>query len=181
MVLTEAPNSRARLLANLASRVWLMVAKILRSTSFLITMLDLISSFSESSLTVMPSEIVISRVMGGGAAGVARRVGRGTRPSRAGALSPRTGRAPGLSGAGRGSGGPVAKTAGGRWAVGGGAAGGGGVARFRGTGGGLRISAAWAASGEPPGNGGRGPDKAGPCALAAGAAPPADRLESDWL
>ena len=43
-----------------------MVAKILCSISFLITRLALTSSFSESSLTVMPSEIVISRLIGGG-------------------------------------------------------------------------------------------------------------------
>ena len=45
-----------------------MVAKIFFSTSFLITRLALMPSFSESSLTVMPSETVISRSMGGGAA-----------------------------------------------------------------------------------------------------------------
>ena len=44
-----------------------MVAKILRSTSFLMTRLDLTPSFSDSSLTVMPSPIVISRSIGGGA------------------------------------------------------------------------------------------------------------------
>ena len=37
MVLVEAPKSRASSLASLESSVWLMVAKILRSTSFLIT------------------------------------------------------------------------------------------------------------------------------------------------
>ena len=58
-----------------------MVAKILRSTSFLITRLALTSSFSESSLTVMPSEMVISRSMGGGAAGSSRRDGIRSRPS----------------------------------------------------------------------------------------------------
>jgi hypothetical protein len=47
-----------------------MVAKIFRSTSFLITRFDLIPSFSDSSLTVMPSPMVISRSMGGGGAGL---------------------------------------------------------------------------------------------------------------
>ena len=50
-----------------------MVAKILRSTSFLITRLALTPSFSESSLTVMPSEMVISRLIGGGPAIDSRR------------------------------------------------------------------------------------------------------------
>src|SRR5579883_558715 len=65
MVLVEAPNSRAISLASLESRVWLIVAKMLRSTSFLITRLALTSNFSESSLTVMPSEMVMARLMGG--------------------------------------------------------------------------------------------------------------------
>ncbi len=38
------------------------------------TMLAFTSSFSESSLTVMPSETVISRLIGGGPEGVWRRV-----------------------------------------------------------------------------------------------------------
>ena len=46
-----------------------MVAKIFFSTSFLITRLALTPSFSESSLTVMPSAMVISRSMGGGSKG----------------------------------------------------------------------------------------------------------------
>ena len=46
-----------------------MVAKIFLSTSFLISRLAFTPNFSESSLTVMPSEIVISRSIGGGAAG----------------------------------------------------------------------------------------------------------------
>ena len=50
-----------------------MVAKIFFSTSFLITRLALMPSFSDSSLTVMPSETVISRSMGGGAASCSRR------------------------------------------------------------------------------------------------------------
>ena len=52
-----------------------MVAKMPRSTSFLITKLAFTSSFSESSLTVMPSEMVISRLMGGGAAASRRDLG----------------------------------------------------------------------------------------------------------
>ena len=76
-VSVEAPNSRAMSVASLESSVWLMVAKMLRSTSFLITRLALTSSFSESSLTVMPSEMVISRLMGGGPESTCRRpVGR---------------------------------------------------------------------------------------------------------
>ncbi len=51
-----------------------MVAKtFFVSTSFLITRLALTPSFSESSLTVMPSETVISRSIGGGAAAIERR------------------------------------------------------------------------------------------------------------
>ena len=76
MVAVEAPNSRATSVASLESSVWLMVAKMLRSISFLITRLALTSSFSESSLTVMPSEMVISRLMGGGPASTWRRCGR---------------------------------------------------------------------------------------------------------
>ncbi len=45
-----------------------MVAKMPRSTSFLMTRSAFTSSFSESSLTVMPSEMVMSRLMGGGPA-----------------------------------------------------------------------------------------------------------------
>ena len=51
-----------------------MVAKMPRSISFLMTRLAFTSSFSESSLTVMPSEMVISRLMGGGPASTWRRV-----------------------------------------------------------------------------------------------------------
>ena len=51
-----------------------MVAKMPRSISFLMTRAALTSSFSESSLTVMPSEMVISRLMGGGPASTWRRV-----------------------------------------------------------------------------------------------------------
>ena len=40
-VAVDAPNSRARSVASLASSVWLMVAKILRSISFFITRLGL--------------------------------------------------------------------------------------------------------------------------------------------
>ena len=43
-----------------------MATKMPRSISFFITSAALTSSFSESSLTVMPSEIVISRLIGGG-------------------------------------------------------------------------------------------------------------------
>ena len=53
-----------------------MVAKMPRSTSFLMTKLAFTSSFSESSLTVMPSEMVMSRLMGGGAANSRRVCGR---------------------------------------------------------------------------------------------------------
>ena len=73
-LLVEAPKSRAISSAILASRFWLMVAKIFFSTSFLITRLALMPSFSESSFTVTPSEMVISRSMGGGAAASLRRV-----------------------------------------------------------------------------------------------------------
>ena len=55
--------------ASFTSSVWLMVAKIFLSTSRLITRLALTPNFSDSSLTVMPSAMVISRSMGGGAAG----------------------------------------------------------------------------------------------------------------
>src|ERR1039458_845511 len=65
MVLVEAPNSRAISVASLESSVWLMVARMLRSINFLMTMLALTSSFSESSLTVIPSVTVISRLTGG--------------------------------------------------------------------------------------------------------------------
>ena len=53
-----------------------MVAKMPRSISFFITSAAFTSSFSESSLTVMPSEIVISRLIGGGPASTCRRCGR---------------------------------------------------------------------------------------------------------
>src|ERR1017187_7726758 len=74
MVLVEAPNSRAISVASLESSVWLMVARMLRSINFLMTMLALTSSFSESSLTVIPSVTVISRLTGGGPEAVWRRV-----------------------------------------------------------------------------------------------------------
>ena len=62
----EAPNSRAISSASFTSSVWLMVANIFFSTSFLITRFAFTPSFSESSLTVMPSATVISRSIGGG-------------------------------------------------------------------------------------------------------------------
>ena len=75
-----------------------MVAKMPLSSSFLITRLAFTSSFSESSLTVMPSEMVICRLMGGGPLSAERRIGRSifssgslTRWSRCGRAPPRCG------------------------------------------------------------------------------------------
>ena len=55
-----------------------MATKIPRSISFFMTSAAFTSSFSESSLTVMPSEIVISRLIGGGPCTTFRRCGRRT-------------------------------------------------------------------------------------------------------
>ena len=67
-----APKARAISVAVCESRVWLIVAKMPLSSSFLITSLARASSFSESSLMLMPSLIVMLLVIGTstGAAGL---------------------------------------------------------------------------------------------------------------
>ena len=69
-LLVDAPKSRARSSAIFTSRFWLMVAKIFFSTSFLMTRLRLDAELLGKFLEVTPSEIVISRSMGGGADGL---------------------------------------------------------------------------------------------------------------
>ena len=64
---TSAPNSRASDVAVSVSSVVLMVIMMRRSSSFFRMSFARTSSFSESSLTVMPSASVIVRVTGGGA------------------------------------------------------------------------------------------------------------------
>ena len=70
------PKSRATSVATCASIVWLIVAKMPRLISRCIKSLALMSSFSVRSLTVMPSVMVISRVMGSGVNTGAERGGR---------------------------------------------------------------------------------------------------------
>ena len=60
----SAPKKRAISLANSVSSVWLIVAKTPRSNNLAIKSFARISSFSAKSLTLMPSLIVIVRVMG---------------------------------------------------------------------------------------------------------------------
>ena len=66
MTFVSAPKKRAISLASSASSVWLMVAKTPRSSSRAIRSLARISSFSARSFTLMPSVIVIFRVIGSG-------------------------------------------------------------------------------------------------------------------
>ena len=60
----SAPKKRAISLASSASSVWLMVAKTPRPSRREIKSLARMSSFSARSLTLMPSVIVILRVIG---------------------------------------------------------------------------------------------------------------------
>ena len=64
---TSAPNSRASEVAISVSSVVLIVIMMRRSRSFFRMSFARTSSFSDNSFTVMPSDIVIVRVTGGGA------------------------------------------------------------------------------------------------------------------
>jgi len=66
ITLVSAPKKRAISLASSASSVWLMVAKTPRESRRAIKSLARISSFSARSFTLMPSVMVMFRVMGCG-------------------------------------------------------------------------------------------------------------------
>jgi hypothetical protein len=88
MTLVSAPKNRAISLASSASSVWLMVAKTPRASNRAIKSFARISSFSARSLTLIPSVIVMFRVMGSGSFESDKR-GGGTKPFIGPSFTPR--------------------------------------------------------------------------------------------
>jgi hypothetical protein len=66
MTLVSAPKKRAMSLASSASSVWLMVAKTPRASRREMRSFARMPSFSARSFTLMPSVIVMLRVIGSG-------------------------------------------------------------------------------------------------------------------
>jgi hypothetical protein len=89
MTAVSAPNWRDISVASAASKVWLMVAKTPRASSRAIRSLARTSSFSASSFTLMPSVMVMVRVMGSGSLESEESRGGGTKPFIGPSFTPR--------------------------------------------------------------------------------------------